>query len=49
MGQTLVLRKEKTALQEAWDILVYRPDLKRIYLIRFGSGEVREIDLTNLI
>lgn len=49
MGQTLVLRKEKTALQEAWDILVYRPDLKRIYLIRFGSGEDREIDLTNLI
>lgn len=49
MGQTLVLRKEKTALQEAWDILVYRPDLKRIYLIRFGSGEDREIDLTDLI
>lgn len=38
-------RKSKTVTQDAWDTMVYRPDLNKIYMIRFGAGEDREIDV----
>ncbi len=36
-----------TSTECAWDTVVYRPDEHKIYLIRYGAGQDREIDLTN--
>lgn len=48
-GTYHVPRTDKTVTQDAWDTLVYRPDLKKVFLVRFGSGEDREIDLSDII
>ena len=40
-------RVDQTKNQDAWDTLIYRPDLNKLYMIRFGSGEDRCIDLEN--
>lgn len=37
-------RTTKTVTQDLWDTLVYRPDENKIYMIRFGAGEDREIE-----
>lgn len=39
-------RIDKTKDQDAWDTLIYRPDLDTLYMIRFGSGEDRIINLS---
>ena len=39
-------RKVRTVTQDAWDIVIYRPDENKIYFVRFGAGEDREIDLS---
>jgi hypothetical protein len=31
--------------QDLWDTMIYRPDLNKIYMVRFGAGEDREIDV----
>lgn len=31
--------------QHLFDVMVYRPDLNKIYMYRFGAGEDREIDI----
>ena len=38
-------RTTKTVTQDLWDTLVYRQDENKIYMIRFGAGEDREINL----
>jgi hypothetical protein len=40
-------RVTKTVTQDLWDTLVYRQDENKIYMIRFGAGEDRVIDLNN--
>lgn len=38
-------RTTKTVTQDLWDTLVYRQDENKIYMVRFGAGEDREINL----
>ena len=38
-------RTTKTVTQDLWDTLVYRQDENKIYMIRFGAGDDRVIDL----
>jgi hypothetical protein len=40
-------RITKTVTQDLWDTLVYRQDENKIYMIRFGAGEDRVIDLNS--
>lgn len=40
-------RVDRTKDQDAWDTLIYRSDIHMLYMVRFGSGEDRIIDLTN--
>lgn len=42
-GGTAPSRTDKTATQDLWDTIVYRPDVSKFYLIRFGAGNDREI------
>jgi hypothetical protein len=44
-GGIHVPRVDRTSTQEAWDILVYRPDLNKVKMIRFGSGQDREVNV----
>ena len=46
-GAVAPARTDKTVTQDLWDTMVYRPDLNKIYMIRFGAGNDREIDVTN--
>ena len=39
-------RIDSTKDQDAWDTLIYRPDQNMLYMIRFGSGDDRIIDLS---
>jgi len=49
-GATKPPRQEGTISQDLWDTLVLRRDLGKIYMIRFGAGDDREITIdTNLI
>lgn len=41
-------RTTKTVTQDLWDTLVYRPDENKIYMLRFGAGEDREIGLSSV-
>ena len=36
-------RTSKTASQDLWDTMIYRPDLNKMYFIRFGAGDDREV------
>lgn len=38
-------RMDKTKEQDAWDTLIYRSDTNMLYLVRFGSGTDRVINL----
>lgn len=40
-------RMTKTVTQDLWDTMVYSPTENKIYMIRFGAGEDRVIDLTS--
>lgn len=40
------VRTDKTVLQDSWSVFVYRPDEDKLYLIRFGAGNDRTIDLS---
>lgn len=40
-------RTDKTVLQDSWSVFVYRPDEEKLYLVRFGAGSDRTIDLAN--
>ena len=44
-GGTIPSRTDKTVTQDLWDTLVYRPDVSKIYLVRFGAGSDREISI----
>ena len=44
-GAVAPSRTDKTVTQDLWDTMVYRPDLHKIYMIRFGAGNDREIDV----
>lgn len=44
-GYTNPTRIENTISEDLWDTLVYRPDLDKIYMVRFGAGNDREIDV----
>nr|DAT84342.1 MAG TPA: metallophosphatase domain protein [Caudoviricetes sp.] len=39
-------REDGTVTQECWDVMIYRPDEQKIHMVRFGSGEDREIDVS---
>lgn len=39
-------REDEKTSQDCWDVMVYVPDEEKIYLVRFGAGEDREIDLS---
>ena len=43
----VIPRTNKTVTQDSWSILIYRPDESKLYLVRFGAGNDREIDLAN--
>ena len=45
-GASAPTRNDGTVTQDAWDTIIYRPDENRLYLVRFGAGEDREIDLS---
>lgn len=47
VGTVQPTKVNKTSTQDAWDILIYRLDEQKIYLVRFGAGEDREIDLSS--
>ena len=40
------VREDGKTSQDCWDVMVYVPDEEKIYLVRFGAGEDREIDLS---
>jgi hypothetical protein len=40
-------RTPRTVTQDLWDTLVYRKDENKIYMIRFGAGDDRVIDLND--
>ena len=44
-GYTNPTRNADSVTEDLWDTLVYRPDLGKIYLVRFGAGNDREIDV----
>lgn len=44
-GAVAPARADKTVTQDLWDTMVYRPDLNKIYMVRFGAGNDREIDV----
>ena len=44
-GYTNPTRIPYDVSEDAWDTLVYRPDLSKIYMVRFGAGEDREINV----
>ena len=44
-GGTTPSRTAKTATQDLWDTMIYRPDQNKIYMIRFGAGEDRTVDV----
>ena len=44
-GYVCHLRVPGTVTDDLWDTMVYRPDLKKLFFIRFGSGNDREIDV----
>lgn len=38
-------RTKGTVTEELWDTLIYRPDLDKIFMVRFGAGNEREINV----
>lgn len=42
-GATTPSRTAKTVTQDLWDVFIYRGDLNKIYAVRFGAGDDREI------
>lgn len=34
-----------TVTEDLWDTIIYRPDLSKIYMVRFGAGDDRVIDV----
>ena len=44
-GYTNPTRNYYSVSEDLWDTMVYRPDLGKIYMVRFGAGEDREIDV----
>lgn len=40
-------RTNGTVTQDSWSVLIYRPDEEKLYLVRFGAGSDRTIDLAN--
>lgn len=48
-GAVAPSRTDKTVTQDAWDIMVYRPDEEKIYYVRFGAGEDRELNLATWV
>ena len=44
-GAVAPARADKTVTQDLWDTMIYRPDLNKIYMIRFGAGNDREISV----
>lgn len=44
-GGTAPSRTDKTATQDLWDTIIYRPDVSKFYLVRFGAGSNREVDI----
>lgn len=42
---TAVTRTPFTASWDAWDTIIWRPDESKLYLVRFGAGEDRTINL----
>ena len=47
VGTVQPTKISKTSTQDAWDVLIYRLDEQKIYFVRFGAGEDREIDLSS--
>ena len=41
----VIPRTDGTLSQDSWSVLIYRPDQDKLYLVRFGAGNDREIDL----
>ena len=44
-GASAPSRSDGTVTQDAWDTIIYRPDEDKLYMVRFGAGEDREINL----
>lgn len=38
-------RIDGSSTQDAWDTIIYKPNEKKLYTIRFGAGSDRELDL----
>lgn len=45
-GWKVHVREDGKISQDCWDVMVYVPDEEKIYFVRFGAGEDREIDLS---
>ena len=44
-GYTNPTRNQYSITEDLWDTMVYRPDLGKIYMVRFGAGDDREINV----
>lgn len=45
-GAVAPARTDRTVTQDLWDTMIFRPDLNKIYMIRFGAGNDREIAIS---
>lgn len=46
LGYSNPERKAGTDTEDLWDTMVYRPDLKKIFFVRFGAGNDRVIEVS---
>ncbi|MBR3075286.1 MAG: hypothetical protein IKH11_05995, partial [Bacteroidales bacterium] len=44
-GYACNVRVPGTVTDDLWDTMVYRPDLKKMFFVRFGSGDDRVVDV----